>query len=210
MTAYSGTLLSHLFCSQRRVLCGFVMAAALGVLLGFATGLSELVRRILDPFVQMIRTVPGVGWLPVAMVWFGVGEGNTLFLISLAAFFPVYINVVHAVCDIPKQIVRAGKSMDVRGPALFCHVLFPAAFPQIAVGLRLALGVSWAYLVLGEITGVTMGLGAVMNDGRMLGHVDIMLAAMIVIALAGKINDLVLMALCRGYSPQMRARRKRR
>ena len=155
----------------------------------------------------MIRAVPGIGWLPVAIVWFGVGEGNTLFLISLAAFFPIYVNTAHAAATVPGQLTKAGRMMGARGLTLFRTVIFPASFPEAAVGLRLGLGVAWAYLVLGEVTGVATGLGAVMNDGRMLGHVDIVLAAMIVIAAAGKLTDLLLLAACRAYCPQMRKRR---
>ncbi len=158
----------------------------------------------------MIRAVPGVGWLPVAIVWFGVGEGNTLFLISLAAFFPIYVNTAHAAATVPEQLIKVGKMMDAHGLTLFRTVIFPASFPEVAVGLRLGLGVAWAYLVLGEVTGVATGLGAVMNDGRMLGHVNIVLAAMIVIAAAGKLTDLLLLAACRAYCPQMRKRRGRK
>lgn len=207
VTPYAGTLLTHLLCSLRRVACGFVIAAAAGLVLGFATGLLPLLRRLLDPLIHVIRAVPGIGWLPVAIVWFGVGEGNTLFLISLAAFFPIYVNTAHAAATVPGQLTKAGRMMGARGLTLFRTVIFPASFPEAAVGLRLGLGVAWAYLVLGEVTGVATGLGAVMNDGRMLGHVDIVLAAMIVIAAAGKLTDLLLLAACRAYCPQMRKRR---
>ena len=207
ITPYAGTLLTHLLCSLRRVACGFAIAAAAGLVLGFATGLFPLLRRLLDPLIHVIRAVPGIGWLPVAIVWFGVGEGNTLFLISLAAFFPIYVNTAHAAVAVPGQLTKAGRMMGARGLTLFRTVIFPASFPEVAVGLRLGLGVAWAYLVLGEVTGVATGLGAVMNDGRMLGHVDIVLAAMIVIAAAGKLTDLLLLAACRAYCPQMRKRR---
>lgn len=100
--------------------------------------------------------------------------------------------------------LRAGRMLGAKGFALFRTVILPAAFPDVAVGLRLGLGVAWAYLVLGEVTGVTEGLGAVMTDGRMLGHVDIVLATMIVIACAGKLTDVLLMTVCRAVCPQMR------
>lgn len=204
ITPYSGTCLMHLIHSLRRVLTGFCTAMIFGLPLGFLTGRVPLVKRMLDPFVHLIRSIPGIGWLPIAIVWFGVGEGNTLFLISLAAFFPIYVNTAHGASTIPVLTVRAGQMMGAKGFTLFRTVLFPAAFPDIAVGLRLGLGVSWGYLVLGEVTGVSEGLGAVMTDGRMLGHVDIVLATMIVIALAGKVTDILLMCICRKISPQMK------
>lgn len=207
ITPYAGQLLPHLLCSLRRVACGFALAAACGLTLGFATGRVPLLRRLLDPFLHVVRAVPGIGWLPVAIVWFGVGEGNTLFLISLASFFPIYVNTAHGAAGVPPLLTRAGRMLGARGLTLFRTVVLPAAFPEAAVGLRLGLGVAWAYLVLGEMTGVSTGLGAVMNDGRMLGHVDVVLAAMIVIAAAGKLTDLLLVWLCRRLCPQLRRRK---
>lgn len=204
LTPYAGTMALHLWHSLYRVLTGFALAAVLGIPLGFATGRVPLLRRLFDPFLGLIRSVPGVGWLPVAIVWLGVGEANTRFLITLAAFFPIYLNTMQGAAGVCDLTVRAGRMLGARGLTLFATVIFPAAFAQIAVGLRLGLGVAWAYLVLGEVTGVNAGLGAVMNDGRMLGQVDIVLAAMIVIALAGRLTDWTLCALCRRSSPMVR------
>lgn len=203
LTPYSGTCIPHLMQSLKRVAAGFLMAAAVGLPLGFLTGRIRLMQRLFDPFIHAVRAIPGIGWLPIAIVWFGVGEGNTLFLISLATFFPIYVNTAHGASEIPLQLIRAGQMMGAKGFTLFRTVMFPAAFPQIAVGLRLGLGVSWGYLVLGEVTGVNEGLGAVMTDGRMLGHVDIVLATMIVIAVCGKLTDMLLMFICRRISPQV-------
>lgn len=204
VTPYSGTLWFHLWHSLLRVLNGFAIAAVCGLMLGFLTGRIALLRRLFDPFIHLLRSIPGIGWLPIAIVWFGVGEGNTRFLIALASFFPIYVNTAHGAAAVPELTVRAGRMLGARGLTLFGTVIFPAALPEIAVGLRLGLGIAWAYLVLGEVTGVTEGLGAVMTDGRMLGHVDIVLATMVVIAMAGKLTDWLLLALCRRISPQLR------
>ena len=204
ITPYSGTLWGHLLHSLKRVASGFGLAAVFGLILGFLSGGIPLVRRLVDPLIHLVRTIPGIGWLPVAIVWFGIGEGNTLFLIALASFFPIYMNTAHGTSQVPEVTLRAGQMLGAKGFTLFRTVILPAAFPDVAVGLRLGLGVAWAYLVLGEVTGVTEGLGAVMTDGRMLGHVDIVLATMIVIACAGKLTDLLLLAVCRAVSPQMR------
>lgn len=204
VTPYAGTMLWHLGHSLYRVLTGFALAAAIALPMGFLTGRIPLMRRLFDPFFGLLRSIPGIGWLPIAIVWFGVGEGNTRFLITLAAFFPIYLNTAHGAASVPELTVRAGRMLGARGLTLFTAVIFPAAFPQTAVGLRLGLGVAWAYLVLGEVTGVSEGLGAVMTDGRMLGHVDIVLAVMVVIAVAGKLTDWLLCALCRRISPKLR------
>ncbi len=202
VTPYSGALWENLGVSLLRVLAGFFMAGSLGMLMGFLTGRITVLRRLFDPVIHLLKAVPGIGWLPIAIVWFGVGEGNTLFLMSLAAFFPIYVNTAAGAAGIPETYIQAGQMLGAQGFRLFRSVIFPSAFPQTAVGLRLGLGVAWAYLVLGEVTGVTKGLGAIMSDARMLGHVDMVLAAMIVIAVAAKVTDFLLVVICRRIYPR--------
>lgn len=186
---YSGKMLKNLMASSVRVMKGFALASVLGIVLGFLTGRIACLRKLVDPTVQALRSVPGIGYLPLGMVWFGVGEGNTMFLISLAAFFPVYLNTQEGAARVPELYLRAGRMLGAQKLTLFFTVVLPSAYNHVAVGLRLALGTSWAYLVLGEMTGVSVGIGAIMMDGRMLGHVDIVIVCMIVIAITGKLCD---------------------
>ncbi|SFO97721.1 NitT/TauT family transport system permease protein [Eubacterium callanderi] len=202
VTPYSGALWENLGISLLRVLSGFFIAGSLGMIMGFLTGRIPVLKRLFDPVIHLIKAVPGIGWLPIAIVWFGVGEGNTLFLMSLAAFFPVYVNTAAGAAAIPEMYIQAGQMLGAQGFGLFRAIVFPAAFPQAAVGLRLGLSVAWAYLVLGEVTGVTKGLGAIMSDARMLGHVEMVLTAMIVIAVAAKVTDFLLVAVCRRIYPR--------
>ena len=197
MTTYSGEMVEHLSASAFRVLKGFLLASVLGMTMGFVTGKSYLVYQIVDPLLQAIRAIPGIGFLPIAIVWFGVGEKNTLFLITMAAFFPVYLNTYEALVRVPRDFIRSGQMLGAKGFTLFRTVIFPAAFPQIFVGLRLSLGISWAYLVLGEMTGVSIGIGAVMMNGRMLGNVALVITGMVAIAIAGKLTDWLLLLLYR-------------
>ncbi|HHW62050.1 MAG TPA: ABC transporter permease [Syntrophomonadaceae bacterium] len=201
VTPYAGTLWDHALTSTIRVLRGFALAAVLGVPLGLLTGRISVVRRFLDPTVNMLRTVPGIGWLPLAMVWFGVGEKTTLFLIALAAFFPIYINSAQGASSVSPLYLRAGQMLGANRFSLFTTIIMPASFPSLAAGLRLGLGLSWAFVVLGELTGVTHGLGAVMMDARMLGHVDMVMVSMIYIALLGWLSDRILTALLRLIQP---------
>lgn len=195
LTSYSGEMFMHLWKSTGRVLRGFALASVLGITAGFLTGRIPVLKKAVDPFVQAVRAIPGIGFLPISIVWFGVGDKNTLFLITLAAFFPVYLNTQEGAAEIPQDYIRSGYMLGAKGITLFRTVIFPAAFPQIFIGLRLALGVSWAYLVLGEMTGVTRGIGAVMMNGRMLGNVEIVMTGMAVIAVAGKLTDYILVKL---------------
>lgn len=201
LTPYSGTLLEHVAASIMRVLSGFSLAAFLGLSLGLLTGRVSLIKRLMDPTIHLVRAVPGIGWLPLAMVWFGVGEKTTVFLIALAAFFPVYINAAHGFANVPVHLLRAGQMLGADKYALFRSVILPAAFPSLIVGLRLGLGVSWGFLVLGELTGVTKGLGAVMMDARLLGQTEMIPIAMICIGLLGKITDMLLMKVCNRVYP---------
>lgn len=201
LTPYSGKLLENLFSSLLRVITGFGIALIFGLLMGFMTGRFMAVKRIVDPMVHAIRTIPGIGWLPIAMVWFGVGEKTTIFLISLAAFFPIYINTAHGASEVPLLLIRAGKMLGADKLTLFTTIIFPSAFPAVVVGLRLGLGVSWGYLVLGELTGVSTGLGAVMMDSRMMGQTEMIIVSMVCIAIMGIITDRLLLLACRLFYP---------
>lgn len=201
LTPYSGTMLEHTLASAARVSCGFGLALAAGLPLGFLTGRIALLKGLLDPTVHLVRTIPGIGWLPLAMVWFGVGERTTLFLIALAAFFPVYINSAQGAAAVSPLLLRAGRMLGAGRLSLFTTVIVPASLPSALAGLRLGLGLSWAYLVLGELTGVAKGLGAVMMDARMLGHVDMIMVSMVCIAFLGRASDLIMVALFRLFQP---------
>jgi NitT/TauT family transport system permease protein len=195
ITPYSGTLWGHALASASRVFQGFALAAILGLPLGLLTGRIQLLKRFIDPTVQLIRTIPGIGWLPLAMIWLGVGENTTIFLIALAAFFPIYINAAQGASNVSPLLLRAAKMLGANKISLFTTVILPASLPSVTAGLRLGLGLSWAYLVLGELTGVSEGLGAVMMDARMLGHVDVIMVTMIYIAILGWLTDRILMSL---------------
>ncbi len=197
LNPYSGTLWAHVTVSSIRVLHGFALAVIVGLPLGLLSGRMKLVSRLVDPSINLIRSIPGIGWLPLAMVWLGVGENTTVFLIALAAFFPIFINAAQGSRNVPDTYLRAGEMLGANKFSLFTTIVFPAALPSILAGLRLGLGLSWAYLVLGELTGVNQGLGAVMMDSRMLGHVDVVMVSMLYIAVLGWLSDLVLRSLFR-------------
>lgn len=199
LTPYSGGFWIHSLASIGRVVGGFAIATLLGLPLGILTGHFSNMHRLFDPLVHILRMVPGIGWLPIAMVWFGVGNSTTIFLISLAAFFPVYLNTAQGVRHVPEKVIQAGRMLGADGYVLFTTIIVPAAMPSILAGMRLGLGVCWAYLVLGELTGVSKGLGAVMMDSRMLGNVDIIIICMISIAFWGKITDKALLLLMRRF-----------
>ncbi|WP_319407030.1 ABC transporter permease [uncultured Desulfosarcina sp.] len=194
---YAGRFWGDLIASSVRVMWGFGLAAVAGIPLGILSGRIVSVNRLLSMTVNALRAVPGISWLPLAMVWFGIGLKTTVFLVALAAFFPIYLNAEAGARQVNPILLQAGAMMGVHRLRGTFAILIPAAMPQIITGLRLGMGISWAYLVLGELTGVPNGLGAVIMDARMLGRIDVIIVGILMIALIGRICDLGLNQLLR-------------
>jgi len=189
---YAGRFLPDALASLSRVAMGFFVAAASGLPLGILSGRVGFVRRLLGGSVNAVRAVPGISWLPLALVWFGIGMKTTVFLVALAAFFPIYLNAAAGARQVDILLLRAGAMMGTGRVRGTFAILIPGAMPHIITGLRLGLGISWAYLVLGELTGVSNGLGAVIMDARMLGRIDIIIVGIIMIAAMGQASDRLL------------------
>jgi len=187
--AYAGRFFSDASASLIRVASGFACAVILGLPLGILSGRLASVHKLLNSFINGLRAVPGITWLPLAMVWFGIGMKTTVFLVALAAFFPIYLNAAAGARQINPKLLQAGAMMGVKRLRGTFAILLPGAMPHIMTGLRLGLGISWAYLVLGELTGVPNGLGAVIMDARMLGRVDMIFVGMGIIAVIGRLSD---------------------
>ena len=194
---YSGRFLGDLLASLGRVLTGFLLAASLAIPLGVCSGRLCLVNTLLSTLVNSLRAVPGICWLPLAMIWFGIGMKTTVFLVALAAFFPMYQNALTGARLVAPIYLQAGAMLGVSPVGRVLTILLPMAMPNILAGLRLGMGISWAYLVLGELTGVPDGLGAVIMDARMLGQTDLILVGIFMIALIGKLCDSTLVLVMR-------------
>ncbi|MBU4564110.1 MAG: ABC transporter permease [Desulfarculus sp.] len=189
---YAGRFAGDALASLGRVGGGFALAVALGLPLGLISGRLRFMRLFLDTFINGVRAVPGIAWLPLALVWFGIGFKTTVFLVSLAAFFPIYLGAAAGAMQINPLFLQAGAMMGLGRGQLIFSVLVPAAMPHVVTGLRLGLGIAFAYLVLGELTGVPDGLGAAIMDARMLGRVDIIIMGILLIAIIGRICDLAM------------------
>lgn len=177
--------------SLRRVALGFGAAAALGIPAGLALGWYPAVNNVVNPVLQILRPISPIAWIPVAIIAFGVGERPAIFLIFLAAFFPIVVACISGVNTVPAIYRRAGRNFGLKGTKILARVIFPAAIPQILVGLRIALGVAWLVLVAAEMIAVDSGLGYLVIDSRNSGkHYDLVVAAMLVIGAIGLILDL--------------------
>ena len=201
---YAGRFLTDAGASLLRVGCGFALAVTVGVPLGILSGRLWVIQRLVDTTVSALRAVPGITWLPLALVWFGIGMKTTLFLVALAAFFPVFLNAAAGARQVNPLLLQAGAMMGVTRLRVTFAILLPGAMPNLMTGLRLGLGISWAYLVLGELTGVPNGLGAVIMDARMLGRIDMIVVGIIIIAVIGRVTDRLLQGVMRCCSKSAR------
>lgn len=195
-----GRLPQDMAASLWRVFCGCMLTIPAGLVLGLASGRSPRFAALLAPVVHGLRAVPGISWLPLALLWLGVGFQATVALISLAAFFPAYLNAAAASASVPKKLLRAGQMLGFHGWRLFWHVIVPHCMPGVLTGMRLALGMGFSYLVLGELTGVPDGLGAMIMDARLVGRVDLILCGIVVIAVTGWLCDVLLVRIVKAFS----------
>ena len=194
---YAGRFFTDLLASLGRVFAGFGLAALLGVPLGLCSGRVVTVNRLFASTIGGLRAVPGICWLPLALIWFGIGFRTTVFLVALAAFFPIYQNALTGARSVAPIYYQAGAMLGVSRLRGVFAILLPLAMPNLLTGLRLGMGISWAYLVLGELTGVPDGLGAVIMDARMLGQTDMILVGILLSALVGRLCDRLLVGLLR-------------
>jgi NitT/TauT family transport system permease protein len=203
--AFSKTLFLHLWKSVTRVYGGFLGAALVAIPLGLIIGRIKFVRDLLDPTLQLMRPVPVTAWLPLSMIFFGIGPNAAIFLVFLGAFYPIVFNTIFGVKAVENRLFEAALMLGCSGSSLFRQVVLPAALPSILNGLRLGHGFAWILIVVGEMTGVPEGLGAVIMDGRMLSRTDLVIAGMAVIGITGYTTDCLLVALTNRllkWSPQ--------
>lgn len=187
--AFSGSFVKHAWVSTLRVLHGFSLAVLAGVTLGLLLGMSRTLERFVDPVLQVIRPIPITAWLPLSIMWFGLGHRATIFLIFTGAFFPILINTTTGVKVVDRRLIEAAEMLGTRRRQLFYRVLLPASVPSILAGLRVGLGFAWVCLVVGEMTGVGTGLGSAIADARELFRIDLIIVGMLLIGFIGYVSD---------------------
>ena len=193
--AFSGTIITHLLASMGRVYGGFFLAIVLGVPLGLLIGKVKIIRQLVDPTLSLLRPIPVTAWLPLSMIFFGLGPRSAVFLVFLGAFYPILLNTIFGVRSVDPKLFEAASMLGCDGSRMFRQVVLPAAMPSIFNGLRLAHGFAWILIVVGEMTGVPTGLGSVIMDGRTLSRTDLVITGMIVIGIAGFATDRIIVAI---------------
>jgi NitT/TauT family transport system permease protein len=197
LSPYSGTWLAAVLYSGRRVLQGFLIAAAVGIPLGLFVGWNRLVARLVDPSIQLLRPVPITAWLPFAIAVFGIYDASALFLIGLGAFYPIVVNTTHGVRDTNLLLLRAARMMGAGETTILTKVVFRSALPSIFTGLRLGIGIAWTAVIVAEMIAVKSGLGYVLWDAYYVGRMDICVATMLSVGLLGFVSDRALQLLSR-------------
>lgn len=190
-----GALWKHISASLLRVLLGFTIGASLALVFAAWVGLSREAEAYLEPTFAGLRSIPSLAWVPLLLLWLGIDETSKIVLIAIGAFFPVYLNGVAAIRDIDRKLVEVGQMYGFSRTRLVRRILLPAALPGLFTGLRSGLSLAWMFLVAAELIAATKGLGYLLSDGRETSRPDIVLAAIIVLALLGKISDGLLAAL---------------
>jgi NitT/TauT family transport system permease protein len=206
--AFSATILTHIYKSMQRVYGGFFLAALIGIPLGLMIGRMKLLRQLLDPTINLLRPIPVTAWLPLSMIFFGLGPNAAIFLVFLGAFYPILLNTVFGVRSVDTRLFEAAAMLGCSGSAMFRQVVLPASLPAIFSGLRIAHGFAWILIVVGEMTGVPTGLGSVIMDGRTLSRTDLVVTGMIVIGVCGFITDRIIVMISNrllSWSPQYNA-----
>ena len=186
-----GLLFHYVVDSLRRVAVGYLTAVVLGIPAGLLLGWYPAAAAVVNPTIQMLRPISPIAWIPVSIVWFGVGDAAAIYLIFLASFFPIVVAAMNGVRNVPSVYRRGGRNFGLSPSQLIARVIFPAAMPQIIVGLRIALGIAWLVVVAAEMIAVDSGLGYLVIDSRNSGkRYDLVVAAMILIGLTGLALDM--------------------
>jgi NitT/TauT family transport system permease protein len=194
LNPYLGTWAETVLFSARRVFMGFAAAIIIGVPLGVMIGWNRLVAGAVDPLIQSLRPIPITAWLPFAIAVFGIRDAGAVFLIGLGAFFPIVVNTTAGARDTPKNLIRAARMMGASERQLLLRVVLPNALPSIFTGMRLGLGIAWTAVIVAEIVAVKSGLGYVLWDAYYVGRMDVVIADMVSIGIAGFLSDRVLVA----------------
>ena len=187
-----GPLWNDIAASLLRVLAGFIIGTALAVIVGSVVGLSRNAEAWLDPTFQALRSVPSLAWVPLLLIWIGIDESSKVTLISIGAFFPMYLNLVAGIRNVDRKLVEVGTLYQYSRVRMVAKIILPAALPSLLTGLRSGLSMAWLCVVAAELLAATNGIGYMLTDGRETSRPDLVLVAIITLAVMGKISDSLL------------------
>ncbi len=188
----TGELFIHIGASLGRVISAWALSALVAIPLGLAMGRWGWFERLVDPVIELFRPISPLAWIPLAILWFGIGETGKIFIIFIATFFPILLNTVSGVKSVDPVLIRAGQVLGCNDDrSLFIKVILPAAMPTIVVGLRISFGTGWAAIIAAELVAAQIGLGYLIADGMEILRSDLVLVGMVTIGVLGVLIDAV-------------------
>lgn len=187
----SGAILQHTATSLGRIFLSWSLAAAVAIPLGIVMGRSERLERFVRPFVELFRPISPIAWIPLAILWFGIGLSGKVFIIFIGSFFPALLNTIAGVKGVPPILITAAKTFGCSPVQLTTRVCIPAALPTIATGLRISFGTAWMTIIAAEMVAAKSGLGYMIIDGMEILRSDIVIVGMAVIGLLGFFFDVL-------------------
>ena len=185
----TGELPVNLLVSAKRAVIGFLIGGSLAFAFGLLNGVSRIGEKLTDTTFQMIRNIPNLAMVPLVILWFGIEDSARVFLVALGVFFPIYINTYHGIRTADAQLVEMGRSYGMSNWELFRQVILPGALPSIFVGLRYALGIMWLTLIVAETIAANAGIGYMATNAREFMQLDVVVLAILIYALLGKLAD---------------------
>ncbi|WP_228409666.1 ABC transporter permease [Radiobacillus deserti] len=190
--AEDGSLWGHVGITTYRVFAGFVLGTLAAVLLGSLVGFYQKAEKIFDPLIQAFRSIPSLAWVPLFILWMGIGETSKVAMIAVGVFFPVYLNIVSGILGVDRKLIEVGKMYGLNTFQLVRRIILPASLPSFLVGLRSGLGLGWMFVVAAELMGASQGLGYLLVLGQNTLSPETIIASIILFAIIGKLSDWVL------------------
>ncbi|MBW4690913.1 MAG: aliphatic sulfonate ABC transporter permease SsuC [Lyngbya sp. HA4199-MV5] len=197
--AKTGELFVNIGISSLRAVSGFIVDGSIGFILGLFNGLSRLSETVFDTTLQMLRTIPNLALLPLVILWFGIGDEARLFLISLGVMFPIYLNTFHGIRNVDPGLIEMGQVYGLTRWQLFRRIILPGAMSSILVGVRFSLGIMWLTLIVAETIAADSGIGYMATNAREFMQTDVVVLAIVLYALFGKLADAIARALERSW-----------
>lgn len=205
----TGQLQEDLIVSLSRVVKGYLFSAVIGIILGSLIGMFRPIKELLLPTITVIRQIPMIAWIPLIILWCGIGELSKVVIIVLAAFFPILVNTESGMESTPEGYIEVARLYKLSKWKTFTKVYLPHALPQILVGLKLGLGVSWMAVVAAELIAATSGIGYRMSNARSMMQSNVVIVCMIVVGLIGVLMDKIIGSIFNAITPWERLQEKK-
>jgi sulfonate transport system permease protein len=185
----TGDLWQHIWTSTWRVFLGFFIGSGLALVFAILVGLNKQAEEFLEPSFSALKSIPSLAWIPLLLLWLGIDETSKITLIAIGAFFPTYTNTVAAIQGVDRKLIEVAKVYRLKYFQQIKEIILPAASPGILTGLRNSLSLAWMFMIAAELIAATQGIGYLLSDGRETSRPDIVIIAIILLAILGKLTD---------------------